>query len=79
MKTKVAITIDDGLVRQVDQLVRDARFPNRSRAIEFAVAEHLERVTRRRLARECARLEATEEAALADEGLVADVVAWPPY
>lgn len=79
MKTKVAISIDERLVRQVDQLVRDARFPSRSQAIELAVAEHLERVARRRLAHESAKLDAQEEAALADEGLGVDATTWPPY
>ena len=32
-----------------------------------------------RLARECARLSATEEQALADEGLSADAREWPAY
>ena len=37
-KTKVAGTLDSQTLRRVDRLVRDARYPNRSQAIEGAVA-----------------------------------------
>ena len=57
-KTKVAVTLDSQTLRRVDRLVRDARYPNRSQAIEAAVAAQLERLEHRRLADECAKLEA---------------------
>ncbi len=79
MKTKVAVSIDDRLIREVDLLVRDERYASRSQAIEAAVAEHLRRVRRRRLAEACAVLDPAEEVALAEEGLGADARAWPPY
>jgi metal-responsive CopG/Arc/MetJ family transcriptional regulator len=79
MKTKVAVSIDDRLIRQVDLLVRDARYPSRSQAIEEAVADHLVRVKRRRLAEACAGLDPDEEVALAEEGLTTDTATWPPY
>lgn len=79
MKTKVAVSLDDGLVRQVDLLVRDARYPSRSQAIEVAVAEHLDRLRRRRLADACAQLDPEEEVALAEAGVEDDAASWPPY
>lgn len=79
MKTKVAVSIDDRLIREVDLLVRDERYASRSQAIEAAVAEHLRRVRRRRLAEACAVLDPAEEVALAEEGLGADARAWRPY
>jgi Arc/MetJ-type ribon-helix-helix transcriptional regulator len=66
-KAKVAVTLDSELIRRVDRLVKAARFPNRSQAIEVALAEKLERLDRARLARECAKLDPKEERALADE------------
>jgi len=78
-KTKVAVTLDSGLISRVDKLVKAARFPNRSQAIEIAVAEKLERLERGRLARECAKLNPKEEQALADEGLAVDRDVWPEY
>jgi Arc/MetJ-type ribon-helix-helix transcriptional regulator len=78
-KTKVAVTLDAQTVRRVDRLVRDARYPNRSQAIEAAIAAQLERLEGRRLAEECAKLDPEAEQALAEEGLGADRAAWPEY
>ena len=60
-KTKVAVTLDSQTLRRVDRLVRDARYPNRSQAIEAAVAAQLERLEHRRLADECAKLDPAAE------------------
>ncbi|HEX7838573.1 MAG TPA: ribbon-helix-helix domain-containing protein [Kofleriaceae bacterium] len=78
-KLKVALTLEADLLDQVDTLVRERRYPNRSQAIESALAEKLERLNRTRLARECARLDPTEERRWADEDLAKDVKAWPSY
>ena len=78
-KTKVAITLDSELIARVDRLVNANRFPNRSQAIEIAVAEKLERLEHGRLARECAKLNPKDEQAFADEGLAIDRDAWPEY
>ena len=78
-KTKVAITLESTLLGRIDRLVREDRFPNRSQAIEVALAEKLERLDRTRLARECAKLDPRQERALADEGLESDLAAWPDY
>jgi Arc/MetJ-type ribon-helix-helix transcriptional regulator len=55
------------------------RFPNRSRAIQDAVREKLERLDRSRLARECAKLNPRVERKLADEGLSGDLSEWPEF
>jgi metal-responsive CopG/Arc/MetJ family transcriptional regulator len=78
-KAKVAVTLDSRLLERVDRLVKAERFPNRSQAIECALAEKLERLDRGRLARECAKLNPKEEKAFADEGLASDYAAWPEY
>lgn len=78
-KTKVAVTLDTRTLRRVDRLVRDERFPNRSQAIEAAVTGQLDRLERRRLAEECAKLDPAAEQALADEGLGVDEGSWPEY
>jgi Arc/MetJ-type ribon-helix-helix transcriptional regulator len=80
MKTaKIAITIDAGLLARLDALVEQRRFPNRSRAVQEAIQDKLERVDRSRLARECANLDPAEEQALAEEGIAADGKQWPVY
>jgi metal-responsive CopG/Arc/MetJ family transcriptional regulator len=76
---KVAITIDRGTLERVDGLVERKLFPNRSRAIQSAVAEKLARMERGRLASECAKLDPKFEKALADEGLGPELDAWPEY
>ena len=78
-KTKVAVTLDSQTLRRVDRLVRDARYPNRSQAIEAAVAAQLERLEHRRLADECAKLDPAAERAMAEEGLGLDAAGWPEY
>ena len=78
-KTKVALTLDADLVEQVDALVANRRFRNRSQAVEAALADKLQRLARTRLARESAKLNPREEKRLADEGLADDLTAWPEY
>jgi Arc/MetJ-type ribon-helix-helix transcriptional regulator len=78
-KTKVAVTLEADLLDEVDALVRQHRFANRSQAIETAVRSELVRVRRTRLADACSRLDPEEERALAEEGLAGDVAEWPEY
>ena len=78
-RDKIAITLDRQMLRRLDHLVRGKIFPNRSHAIQQAVAEKLDRLDRTRLARECAQLDPREEAALAEDGLAADLSTWPAY
>ena len=76
---KVAFTIEKTLLQRLDLLVADRRFPNRSKAIQEAVREKLDRLDRTRLARESAKLDRTEEQQLADEGLAGEGDTWPEY
>ena len=76
---KIAITMEEKLLKRLDRLVKSNVFPNRSRAIQEAVADKIERMDRNRLARECAKLDAPFEQAMADEGLVSEIEEWPEY
>jgi metal-responsive CopG/Arc/MetJ family transcriptional regulator len=76
---KVAISLDEAVLARLDRLVGQQAFPNRSKAIEEAVREKLERLDRSRLARECAKLDPAVEKALADEGLSGEPAEWPEY
>ena len=76
---KVAVTIDRDTLERVDEPVSKKVFPNRSRAIQAAVAEKLARMERGRLAFECAKLDPKFEKALAEEGLGLELEAWPEY
>ncbi|MHB1099537.1 MAG: ribbon-helix-helix domain-containing protein [Burkholderiales bacterium] len=78
-RAKVAITLEESTLARVDRLISQHIFPNRSRAIQEAVEEKLERLERSRLAVECAKLDPVIEKALAEEGLSGDLAAWPEY
>ena len=77
--SKVAITLDEELLKKLDRQVREGKFPNRSRAIQEAVEEKLARLDSTRLIRESAKLDPEIEQKLADEGLAEDFEAWPEY
>ena len=77
--SKIAITIDDKLLKQLDYLVKSKVYPNRSRAIQDAVADKLHRLERTRLAQECAKLDPDYEQSLAEEGLFMGMDEWPDY
>jgi Arc/MetJ-type ribon-helix-helix transcriptional regulator len=76
---KVAISLDESALEKVDRLVQEGKFPSRSRLIQDAIAEKLERMGKTRLAAECARLDPEFERALADEGLSEEAASWPEY
>jgi metal-responsive CopG/Arc/MetJ family transcriptional regulator len=76
---KVAVTIDADLLVELDQLVAQQVFPNRSKAVQEALRDKLDRMRRSRLARECAKLDPREEQALAEEGIEQELSTWPEY
>ena len=78
-KAKLAVTLDEKTLAEVDNLVRRRIFPNRSRVIEMAVQEKLARLGRNRLAAECALLNPTFEKAMAEEGMGEEIDQWPAY
>jgi len=78
-KAKIAISIDEKVLGELDRLVRNGMFSNRSQAIENAVAEELSRLDRVRLAAECAKLDPALERELAEEGLSEESAEWPEY
>jgi Arc/MetJ-type ribon-helix-helix transcriptional regulator len=76
---KVAVTINEQLLHELDRLVADRVFASRSQAVQLSVEEKLARMQKRRLAEECAKLDPKEEKALAEEGLAEDYRSWPEY
>ena len=78
-KTKVAVTVDAELLGRIDELVVAQRFANRSQAVESALADTVARLSRTRLAGECAKLDPREEQALAEEGFAGSRDTWPEY
>lgn len=78
-KAKLAVTLDENILGELDRLVKCRAYPNRSRIIEQAVQEKLERLKKSRLADQCALLDPAFEKALAEEGMGEEIDRWPVY
>ena len=76
-KMKIAITIEEALIREIDVMIKNRLFANRSNAIESAVSEKVDRMQKTRLARECAKLDKKYERSMAEEGMESEE--WPEY
>lgn len=77
--TKIAVTLDERTLSRLDRVVKARLFPSRSRAVQEAVEEKLNRLDKNRLARECAKLDPAFEKALAEEGMSEELSEWPGY
>jgi Arc/MetJ-type ribon-helix-helix transcriptional regulator len=77
MVQKIAVSLDQSTVADLDGWVREGKYPNRSRALQSAVNLLSEREKRTRLGRELARIDPNEEKRLAEQGLGDD--GWPEY
>lgn len=76
---KITISIDKQLLGRLDTLVRSRVFPSRSQAVQAAVEEKIARLSKTRLAQECAKLDIAEEQAMAEEGMALEAEQWPSY
>ena len=76
---KIAITIEESVLNRIDLLVKSHAFPNRSKAIQEAIKEKLNKIEHNRLEIECAKLNPEFEQVLADEGIASEIEEWPEY
>jgi metal-responsive CopG/Arc/MetJ family transcriptional regulator len=76
---KVTITLDQATLKKVDELVTQKVFPTRNQAIQEAVLDKLATLSRSRFEEECAKLDPTEEKAMAEEGMSELLQEWPEY
>ena len=77
--TKIAIVLDEDLLAGVDKLVKSKVFASRAEAIQAAVREKVESLNGDLRARECEKLDAGFEQAMAEEGISEDLAEWPKY
>jgi Arc/MetJ-type ribon-helix-helix transcriptional regulator len=75
---KVAISLDQSVLKKLDSLVKQGVFENRSSAIQEALSDRLKLVTRQQFEQECLKLSQDEEKDLANETLSAET-SWPEY
>ena len=78
-KEKIAITLDEQSIGELDRLVEENVFKSRSQAIQEAVGEKLKHLKKTRLIAESAKLNMAFERELAEKGLAEDIEAWPEY
>ncbi len=78
-KAKIAITLEEKTLHSLDQLVKEKVYSNRSRAIEDAVEEKLDRLLKLRLEKESSKLDPDYEKRFADEGITLELDDWPEY
>lgn len=76
---KVTVSIESDVLKQLDRLVTERVFPNRSQAVDTAVKEKIARLNKSRLARACELLDPEEERAIAEIGVSTDLAEWPEY
>ena len=77
--SKIAITLDEQMLKKLDQMVKEGIYPNRSKAVQSAVEGKIAQIEKRRLAEECAKLNPQDEKSMADEGLSLENGEWPEY
>ncbi len=76
---KITVSIETDVLRQLDKLVKERVYSNRSQAVQVAVGEKLARLNKTRLARACELLDPVEEKAFAELGTDFDLVQLPEY
>jgi Arc/MetJ-type ribon-helix-helix transcriptional regulator len=74
---KVAVSIDQNLLAELDCLVAKQVFSSRSQAVQAAVREKVARLKRCRLAEECAKMDPQFEKSMAEEGMAGELALMP--
>ena len=78
-RAKIAITIEQGTLSKIDQLIANSVYKNRSQLIQESVNSILMKIEKTRLAQELSKISIEEEQALAEEGIEGDFSEWPEY
>lgn len=77
--SKIAITVPENILHALDMLVEDDIFPNRSKAIQEAIADKLLAIKQQRFAAECAKLDPAEEQEMAEEWAEKELAQWVEF
>jgi len=75
---KVAVSMEEHYLQELDRLVQSRVYPNRSKAVQDAVADKLARLKKTRLLRECRKLNQAEERTGAETWLSSEEE-WPAF
>ena len=74
---KIAITVEQSAIKEIDRLIDAGHYQNRSRVIQSALDLMIHRYRSDRLALECEKLDPDEELGCSEEGIGVDP--WPRY
>ncbi|UCD84591.1 MAG: CopG family transcriptional regulator [Deltaproteobacteria bacterium] len=73
---KIAITLEEDFLKEIDRWVSEGRYPNRSKAIQETLKGKITDWRRKRLVEEVSKLNPKEEQALAEEALFSGNEIW---
>ncbi len=73
---KIAITLEKDILEEIDRGIKTGQLKNRSRAIQEAVREKIERQRQTPLVAEAKKLDRQEEQALVEEGMTGEGNEW---
>ena len=76
---KIAVSIDEELLQRLDEIVKSKRFTSRSRAIQSALKDSIDRITDEQFDREVVKFDPEYEKSLAEEGMFLVPDEWPEY
>jgi metal-responsive CopG/Arc/MetJ family transcriptional regulator len=76
---KIAITLDENLLQEVDSWVAQKLYPNRSQAVQSALSNQAKYINQQRLEAECAKLDPQEEQEFAELGIEEALGSWSSY
>ncbi len=76
---RIAVSLNNELLKALDDFVVSESLPSRSHVIQKAIFQLLENKSGSRLARECAKLDKTEEMKIAEEGMGYELDSWTEY
>jgi Arc/MetJ-type ribon-helix-helix transcriptional regulator len=76
---KIAITLDQSLLQQVDRWVEKKLYPNRSQAIQSAILARAKQLDEDLFAIECTKLDPKEEQEFAELGIEGVLGEWSEY
>ncbi len=76
---KIAITVDESLLKKADNLVKSKRFINRSRLMQEALRDKLKEIEKEQFIKECEKFDPEFEKKLAEEGFSVGIAEWTEY
>jgi len=68
-KAKIAITLEEDLVKEIDRWVSEGQYPSRSKAVQETLKEKITSWRRKRLIERVSKLNPKEDQAMAEEAI----------